>query len=311
MIEVMPCRWGVERLVSRLADKPIGLLDSGVGGLSVARKLHRRLPGESLVYVADSARHPYGSRPLVEVREYVEEILGFLESDQLNGSVGAKFVVLACHTAAISFLSSDEKQLPERRIPVLGIVDATVRAVLKDTTSGRVGLLATEATVKSNEYERAFRTTAPDIQLFSAPAQELVALVESGRSLTHPGLARKMVAEAVGPLLKRGIDTLVLACSHFPFLLPFFLELVEEEVLLVDPADEVADEVAEAIGCRCGLASPGSNQKRNSGEAPENKGSRVFYVNGDVRRFAQVGSSLLGEELEYVLPYRLKGERKR
>jgi glutamate racemase len=250
--------------------KPIGVFDSGVGGLTVVRALRRRLPGESILYLGDTARLPYGTKSPSTVRQYTRRNVEFLEAR------GVKAVVVACNTATA--LALDDLPTP---VPVWGVVEpGAERAALR--SRGRVGVIATEATVLSDAYGRALRRLRPELEVLSRACPLFVPLVEEGWH--DDPLAEQVARRYLEPLLAAGIDTLVLGCTHYPLLEPVLRRVVGEEVELVDSAAAVAERTARDLA-RHGLAAEG-------GETPEHH----FCVTDSGDRFARLARMILGDE---------------
>jgi glutamate racemase len=211
----------------------IGVFDSGVGGLTVVSALRRRLPGESILYLGDTARLPYGSKSPETVTRYTRRNIEFLTER------GVKAVVIACNTASALALPHLEPH-----VPTWGVIEPGARKAAA-LSRGRVGVIATEATVRSDAYPRALRALRPDLEILSQACPLFVPLVEEG---WHDDPVTEQVAERyLRPLLEAGIDTLVLGCTHYPLLKPVLQRVTGPEVTLVDSAEVVAEMVAEGI----------------------------------------------------------------
>jgi glutamate racemase len=211
----------------------IGVFDSGVGGLTVVSALRRRLPGESILYLGDTARLPYGSKSPETVTRYTRRNIEFLTER------GVKAVVIACNTASALALPHLEPH-----VPTWGVIEPGARKAAA-VSRGRVGVIATEATVRSDAYPRALRALRPDLEILSQPCPLFVPLVEEG---WHDDPVTEQVAERyLRSLLDAGIDTLVLGCTHYPLLKPVLHRVAGPEVTLVDSAEVVAEMVAEGI----------------------------------------------------------------
>ncbi|HEX6201872.1 MAG TPA: glutamate racemase [Thermoanaerobaculia bacterium] len=228
------------------ANAPIGVFDSGVGGLTVAAALARRLPHESIVYLGDTARLPYGSKSPETVTQYTRKNIDFLLRH------GVKAVVVACNTASAlalpRLLSSDEAP----PVPIWGVVGPGARRAAA-MTAGHVGVIATESTVRSDAYGRALRALRPDVHVESRACPLFVPLVEEG---WHDDPVTEEVARRyLAPLLADGVDTLVLGCTHYPLLRPLLARVAGDGVALVDSAETVAEEVAAGLA-EAGLAAP-------------------------------------------------------
>lgn len=253
----------------------IGVFDSGVGGLTVVSALRRRLPGESILYLGDTARLPYGSKSPETVTRYTRRNIEFLTER------GVKAVVVACNTA--SALALPHLEPP---VPTWGVIEPGARKAAA-VSRGRVGVIATEATVRSDAYPRALRALRPDLEILSQACPLFVPLVEEA---WHDDPITEEVAERyLRPLLEAGIDTLVLGCTHYPLLKPVLHRVAGPDVTLVDSAEVVAEMVAEGIEAR-GLTATHS---------PEHH----FCVTDAGAGFRKLASRILGEQevsLEWV-----------
>ena len=224
---------------------PIGVFDSGVGGLSVARAILRQLPHESIIYLADQAHVPYGSRPLEEVRKLAGGVARYL-LDQ-----GAKLIVVACNTASAAALHSLRRAFP--RVPFVGMEPA-VKPAAEETRSGTIGVLATPATFQGTLYAALLDRFARHVTILQDTCPGLVAQIESG-NLTGPE-PRGILEEALRPMLIAGVDTLVLGCTHYPFVIPLIEQVAGPEVRVIDPAPAVARQTGRVLTAR-GLLNPG------------------------------------------------------
>lgn len=254
----------------------IGVFDSGIGGLTVVSALRRRLPAESIVYLGDTARLPYGSKSPDTVTQYTRKNLDFLLAQ------GVKAVVVACNTASALALPSLAP-----RVPTWGVVEPGARRAAA-ATGGRVGVIGTESTVRSDAYARALARIAPDVEVISRPCPLFVPLVEEG---WHDDPVTEEVARRyLAPLLERGIDTLVLGCTHYPLLRPLLQRVTGPSVTLVDSAESVAEEVARGLD-ESGLAvAPGTSSEHH------------IYVTDASSGFATFARRILGTSarLEWV-----------
>ncbi|MDE3086696.1 MAG: glutamate racemase [Acidobacteriota bacterium] len=262
--------------------RPIGMFDSGFGGLSVARALIDLNPAEDLVYVGDTGRYPYGPRPLDEVRAFAVQISRWLVDEH-----DVKLVVVACNTASAAALGTLRRLLP---VPVVGVIDPGARAAAKATRNRRVGVIGTVGTVASGAYQHAIAALPVPIELVCGACPGFVEFVERGetRSDQVTVLAERLLA----PLRDAGIDTLLLGCTHYPFLARTIADVVGRDVVLVSSADETAFEVREVLA-RHGLG--------RAAPAPGDGGGACrFFSSGEVAWFREVGSRLFGEELGAV-----------
>src|SRR5205085_8074814 len=259
------------------AHSPIGIFDSGVGGLTVFRALKRRLPNESLIYLGDTARVPYGTRSPETVKRYAVEDAGFIRSKNV------KAIVIACNT--VSATAAD--RLREAfDVPVIGVIRPGARRAVAATRSGYVGVIATEGTVSSGAYERAMLALNPGLEVISRACPLFVPLAEEGL-LDHP--ATRLVAEEyLTELRSSRVDTLVLGCTHYPILRPLIDQVIGDHMTFIDSGEAVADEVASLLEAR-GLV--------RQGRAPR---SEEFYVTDAAVRFRRVAELFLGRPLESV-----------
>jgi glutamate racemase len=218
---------------------PIGIFDSGVGGLSVLREIHRQLPHEALIFLADQAHVPYGSRPLEEVRKFTAAITRWLLSQ------GAKLIVVACNTASGAALHHLRASFPG--IPFVGMEPA-VKPAAETTHSGVVGVLATPATFQGALYASVIERFAQGVRVLQDTCPGLVAQIEAG-DFSGP-VTRKILEKALHPMLAQGIDTVVLGCTHYPFVIPLIQEIIGSQARVIDPAPAVARQVGRVIDQR-------------------------------------------------------------
>ena len=216
-------------------DRPIGVFDSGVGGLTVARAIRDLLPNESMIYVGDTARTPYGPRPIAEVRRFALEILDDLVAQ------GVKMLVIACNTASAAMLRDAHERY---EVPVVEVIGPTVRSAMSITRNGRVGLIGTQGTIQSRVYDDLF-SMRPEIVLTTQACPRFVDLVESGRT-SGPEVIN-VATEYLSPLIDQRIDTLVLGCTHYPFLRGAISQVVGRGVALVSSDVETASEVYRVL----------------------------------------------------------------
>ncbi len=212
--------------------RPIGVFDSGVGGLTVARALMDLLPDERIVYYGDTARGPYGPRRLDEVRAYTREIVDWLAAQH------TKLIVAACNTATAAALETDPLPMP---LPVVGVIAPAVDAAVRASRNGRIGVIGTQGTISSGAYERAVTQAAPDAKLFSEACPEFVEFVEAGRTTDAELL--EAAADRLAPLVAAGVDTLILGCTHYPLLTGVLSYVMGPDVTLVSSAEETARRV--------------------------------------------------------------------
>lgn len=258
-------------------DAAIGIFDSGVGGLTVARAVLDQLPHEPVRYVGDTARGPYGPRPLAEVRSFSLEIMDQLVAD------GVKLLVIACNSASAATLRDARERYD---VPVVEVVHPAVRRAVAATRSGRVGVIGTSATVTSGAYDDAFMA-APHIEVTSAACPRFVEFVESG--ITSGPELIAAAEEYLAPMKQADVDTLVLGCTHYPLLTGVLSYVMGEEVSLVSSAEETAKDVYRTLVAHDLLRDPGLSE-------PEHQ----FLVTGDPADFQRLGRRFLGPEIGSV-----------
>jgi len=259
-------------------DGPIGMFDSGFGGLTVARALIDLLPGEDLVYFGDTDRYPYGPRPLEEVREFALQITRVLVEEH-----DVKLVVVACNSASAAGLDLLRFEFD---VPVIGVIDAGVRAVLSATRNNRVGVIGTVGTISSGAYQRAVQNLRAPVELTALACPGFVEFVEKGD--TDSDQVHVLAERLLAPARHAGIDSLLLGCTHYPFLARTIGDVMGREVVLVSSADETAFEVRAIL------------EETGLGRRTPRKGTHRFISSGDVAWFRQLGSQLLGPELDDV-----------
>jgi len=257
------------------SDGPIGVFDSGVGGLTVFREIARALPTHPLIYLGDSARVPYGTKSPQTVVRYSLEAANHL----LGRGIG--MLVVACNTATAAALPVLKERLP---IPVVGVIEPGARAAVA-RTRGHVGVIATEGTVKSRAYTSAIRALAPAVHVTESPAPLFVPLAEEGWANTH--VAREVAEIYLEPLIDAGIDTLVLGCTHYPILRGTIEQVVGDAVTIVDSAETTASVVAAAQSRRRPAG-------RHGGVPPPHQ----FLVTDAEDRFRRIAAEFLEQEIE-------------
>jgi glutamate racemase len=258
-------------------DAPIGIFDSGVGGLTVFRAIERRLPNESLIYLGDTARVPYGTRSLATVERYALEDAAFIQSKNV------KAIVIACNT--ISALAANRLR-QEFTVPVIGVIRPGARRAIEATRSGYVGVIATEGTIASGAYERAMLSMRSGLEIISRACPLFVPLAEEGW-VDHP-VTRQVAEEYLAEIRASSVDTLVLGCTHYPILRPVIEDVIGDRITFIDSGEAVADEVALLLE-REGLLRA-SNEPR----------IEEFYVTDSAARFRRVAELFLGRPLESI-----------
>jgi glutamate racemase len=261
---------------------PIGIFDSGVGGLTVYRAIEKRLPNESLIYLGDTARIPYGVRSAATIERYALECATFVQAR------GVKAIVIACNTASALAANSLRSHF---EIPITGVIRPGSRRAVEQTRNGHIGVIATEATVGSGAYERAMLALRGGLEITSRACPLFVPLAEEGW-INHP-VTRQVAEEYLAELRSSGVDTLVLGCTHYPILRPVIEQTMGDHISYVDSGEAVADEVAKMLEER--------------GLIRKDDGPRVeeFYVTDSADRFRRVAELFLGRPLESVVTVKL------
>lgn len=261
----------------------IGIFDSGIGGLTVAAEIARRLPHEDLVYLGDTARLPYGTKSAATVIRYSERAVDLLLRYPI------KAVVVACNTASAHALTSLRQHTD---LPVLGVIDPGAETAAKATKGKVIAVAATEATVRSNAYQRALAALAPDARIIAAPWPLCVPLAEEGW-VDHP-VTRLTLKTYLEPFVQAGADTLVLGCTHYPVFKPLIRKILDEELggadlALVDSAEAVTSELEALLDAR-------------KLRAPVRDGRRSFFCTDAPERFGRVGTIFFGGDVAPVFP---------
>jgi len=257
---------------------PIGIFDSGIGGLTVLKALEERLPLETYIYIGDTARVPYGIRSKETVKRYALEIAEFLVEN------GIKLLVVACNTASAVALDTLKKVLP---VPVIGVIEPGAKAAVNATTRLRIGVIGTETTIKSNSYLKAIKAISDNITVITKACPLFVPLVEEG--WTEGPIAELVAQRYLTDLLTAEIDTLVLGCTHYPLLKNVIQKTMGPDVILIDSAEETASAVYEIL--------KENNLLRSSNSSRKNV---YFYVTDAAERFKTLGQRFLGRSLENV-----------
>ena len=265
-----------------MPERAIGVFDSGVGGLTVLRELQRCLPDESLVYLGDTARVPYGTKSAPTVSGYARQAADFLLTQNV------KLLVVACNTASAVALEELEQRCQR---PVIGVIEPGARRAVEVSKNGCVGVIGTDGTVRSGAYERALKSIRADVVVHTAACPLFVPLAEEGWA--EHEIAHLAAREYLKPLLAKGIDTLVLGCTHYPLLKKTLQQVVGAEVRLVDSAEETARMVAARLGVEQSLRPAG------------NVASSRYFVTDIPDRFKRVGGAFLGAPLDEVATVKL------
>ncbi|MAT05214.1 MAG: glutamate racemase [Acidimicrobiaceae bacterium] len=256
-------------------DRPIGMFDSGFGGLTVARALIDLLPGEDLVYIGDTGRYPYGSKPLDEVHGYARQL-----SRSLVDDYGVKAIVVACNTATASGLDDIRAELG---IPVIDVIEPGARSLVRATSTGRVGVIGTVGTMSSGAYVDAVARTGAPVHLTLAACPGFVEFVERGQTTGDEVMV--LAERLLAPVRDADVDALLLGCTHYPFLARVIADVMGPAVTLVSSADETAFAAMHRLG--------DLGMLRDDGLV----GQHRFVSSGDVEVFRELGERLLGPEL--------------
>jgi glutamate racemase len=260
-----------------VSNAPIGIFDSGVGGLTVGRAILDQLPNESTIYIGDTARGPYGPRPLAEVREFALETLDFLVEQ------GVKALVIACNTASAAMLRDARERY---KVPVIEVIQPAVRRAVAATRTGHIGVIGTRATIDSKAYLDAF-AAAPQLQVTSIACPLFVEFVERGE--TSGAEITKIARDYLAPVLEAKVDTLVLGCTHYPLLTGVISYVMGEGVTLVSSAEETAKDLYRTL--------VENNLLRDArGGSPTHK----FLATGDAKAFESLARRFLGPEVTRV-----------
>lgn len=261
-------------------NRPIGVFDSGLGGLTVLKEIMKITPNENIVYFGDTARVPYGSKSKETVTRYSRQIVRFLQSKEV------KAIVIACNTASAYALETIKKELD---IPIIGVVEPGARVACETTVNDRIGVIGTEATVHSGIYTSFIRRQKPDVQVVSKACPLFVPLVEEGwlKDPITMEVARRYLEE----LLQYDIDTLILGCTHYPLLRSAFRKVAGEDVTLVNPAYEVAVELKEILD---------GKKLSCDGEVDQAGKKYEFFVSDAAEKFCDFANSILPYDIERV-----------
>jgi glutamate racemase len=257
--------------------RPVGVFDSGMGGLTVLHECLVTMPHEDFVYLGDGARLPYGPRPLDEVARFAREIGAFLEG------LGVKLILTACNTATSAALPELQEMLS---VPVVGVIAPEAHAAVQVTRNRRIGLLATRATVASRRYEQLVRTLDAGVRMTSVACPRLVPLIESDDPFGAETAAA--VREYAAPLKRAEVDTVILGCTHYPLIRPIFQRVFGRGVTLVASAEETAREVAETLA------------RKGIENAPGREGRYRFLTTGDPDVFRVTGARFLQLPIDQV-----------
>ena len=257
--------------------RPIGIFDSGLGGLTVLSEIRKILPKEDLVYFGDTAHVPYGSKSREVVTKFSSQIAAFLVRQKV------KMIVVACNTASAFALPVLKNKF---NLPVFGVIYPGAKAALSSSKKNRIGVIGTEGTIKSLSYDKAIRSINKKAEVLSAPCPLFVPLIEEGW-INHP-VTKEVAKEYLTPLAKRGIDVIVLGCTHYPLIKETIRKIVDRKITLIDSAEAAAADVRRI------LESSGLLEKSSS------PGRYKFYVSDSPEKFKKLGRMFLGHSLKNV-----------
>lgn len=258
-------------------NAPIGVFDSGVGGLTVAREIMRQMPEERMVYFGDTARVPYGNKSQETVIRYSRQIIRFLQTQNV------KAIVIACNTATACALEAVEKDLD---IPIIGVIRAGAKAAVEATKNGKIGIIGTEATVRSGVYTEIMYQMNPAIEVTGKACPLFVPLVEEG--LLHDSVTDEIASRYMSSLKSKYIDTLVMGCTHYPLLRSTLKRIMGDEVSLINPAYETAVELKELLEKNDITCTPGTA----FGE------QHRFFVSDMAEKFTDFATSILPQDVK-------------
>lgn len=259
---------------AELSESPIGVFDSGLGGLTVAREIMRNLPNERIVYFGDTARVPYGSKSKATIVRYSRQIVRFLKTQNI------KAIVIACNTATA--LAIDEvREMAE--IPVIGVIEPGARMAAKATKNKKVGVIATRATIHAREYTNVLHRIDPEIKVLGQACPMFVPLVEEG--WIHDSITDEIILRYLDDLLEHDVDTLILGCTHYPLLRSEIRKMIGSDITLINPAYETAIELAQM------LRDHGLDNK--VGKKTDEPNPYRFFVSDDAEKFTDFANSIL------------------
>ena len=258
-------------------NRPIGVFDSGLGGLTAVKELIARCPSEDVVFFGDTGRVPYGTRSAPTITRYALQDLRFLRRYDV------KAVLIACGTVSTTALPALRESCD---LPIYGVVESAARAAVRATRTGRIGVIGTGASIRSGTYERLIREGMPDAVCTSVACPLLVPLVENGRTDPHDSVLRTVLSEYLAPILAAGVDTLILGCTHYPLLRPAIAELCGAGVSLIDPGAETADALCDRLAVS-GLHAD-----------PSRHGELRVFVSDDPAGFSENGGRFLGRDIQ-------------
>jgi glutamate racemase len=265
-------------------NRPIGVFDSGLGGLTVVKEIARQLPNEEVVYYGDTARFPYGPRPNDELKKFVFEIIDYLLIRDV------KCIVIACNSASAAALEAAQRYYD---IPIIGVIEPGARAVVQATKQRRIAVIGTQATISSGSYVSAIKTFDAGVKIHAVACPDLADFVE--RDETTGAVVEAAVRRYIDPLIATGIDSLILGCTHYPLLMETLSKAAGDEIRLISSAEETAKELKESLARK--------NSLRESSKPP----TMSFVSSGDRETFGLLGARFLGRDIadveQVILPF--------
>lgn len=265
-------------------NRPIGVFDSGVGGLTVVKEMIEMLPNESIIYFGDTARFPYGTKTAAQLQSFVVEIIDFLKEEDV------KFIVIACNSASAAALKTAQELFS---IPIIGVIEPSAQGAVQSTRNRRVGIIGTEATIKSKAYEKAIHSFDAGIMIYSQICPRFADFVEEGKVDTLE--VKEVAGVYLDSLISAEVDTLVLGCTHYPLLSNLVGDVMGSSVDLISSAVETAKEAKNILTRK--------DKLRHINKNPTHR----FISTGDGEKFLNLGSRFLGREIEIVDKISLSG----
>ena len=256
---------------------PIGIFDSGLGGLTILKTIHKRLPHEDLIYFGDTMNVPYGSKSKEAVTRFSLAIARFLEKQQV------KLIVVACNTASALALSQLQKQIS---VPIIGVIEPGAKKAFQTTRNNKIAILATEATVRSLSYPKALKKLNSKLQVTQQACPVFVPLIEEG--WIHPVASKQIIADYLRPVIKSGADTVVLGCTHYPVIKRYIAAQLNKNTKLIDSAEVLAEQAADYLARTNALNTLG-------------RGRLTLYASDDPSRFKKLARNIIGHSLPRVL----------
>ena len=253
-------------------SRPIGLLDSGLGGLSVFREIEKQIPQEQVVYFGDTAHAPYGEKTNEQIMDYVFSIIDFLVQKDV------KMVIIACNTATAVALDEAKKKYS---VPIIGVIQPGANEATSKTQNRRIGIIGTEVTIRNQSYEKLIKKINPSIATFSHPCSNQIIREMEEKALRNEQAIRNLLKECLKPIINNDVDTLVLGCTHYPFLKKFIKQVINTEMCLVDPAKATVKQAKKIL------------EEQKLVNAHKNE-YNSFFISGDPALFAEIANKLLG-----------------